>query len=423
MPSAAIPALEISVDHARRFLVRRHLLDPPRALAPRAASVLEVVRRLGGLQFDPLQVPGARNHDLVLHARIRGYRRGWCEQWLYGRERRLVEVYNKSLNILPIEELPHYAVAWDRAGARYGDGILREQATVADAIVDQIRRDGPLSTAAFSDHNHAVDWWWAPTSAARAVMEALFVTGRLGIARREGNRRYYDLIERLVPPTLLERRESAEDAMRHRLLSRYRGVGLLGAQAQAEIMLGTGTAAERARWTAELVDAGTLIPVRIEGLRQVRYALAEEQPILDASASPRRSLRTRPQLTFMAPLDPLIWDRRLLRELFGFDYIWEVYVPAVKRRHGYYVLPLLFGDRPVGRIEPRLERKSGTLHILGIWFEDGFSPMEEPPFVPALSEALRAYRSFVGATTVSWPGSGLGRDLATAMARLDGPGS
>jgi uncharacterized protein YcaQ len=418
MPPAAAPTVEISADHARRFLVRRHLLDPPRSLAPRAASVLEIVKRLGGLQFDPLEVPGARNHDLVLHARIKNYRRGWCEQWLYGPERRLVEIYNKSLNILPIEELPHYAVAWDRAGARYRDGILREQAKVADAIVGKIRRDGPLSTAAFSDHNHSVDWWWAPTSAARAVMEALFVIGRLGIARREGNRRYYDLMERLVPAALLERRESAEDAMRHRLLSRYRGVGLLGAQAQAEIILGTGTAAERARWTAELVDAGTLIPVRIEGLRHVRYVLAEERPILDASTLPGR---TRPQLTFMAPLDPLIWDRRLLRELFGFDYIWEVYVPAARRRHGYYVLPLLFGDRLVGRIEPRLERKSGNLHILGIWFEAGFSPMEGPHFVPALSVALRAYCSFVGATTVSWPPSRPGRDLAAAMARHDTP--
>jgi uncharacterized protein YcaQ len=412
MPPAVTPALEISADHARRFLVSRHLLDPPRALAPEAASVLAVVERLGGLQFDPLEVPGARNHDLVLHARIKDYRRGWCEEWLYGPDRRLVEVYNKSLNILPLEELPHYAVAWDHASNRYEEGILREQAKVADAIVEQIRRDGPLSTASFRDHNHRVDWWWAPTSAARAVMEALFVTGRLGIARRDGNRRYYDLIERLVPAKLLRDRESREDAYRHRLLSRFRGVGLLGAQPQAEIILGTGTAAERARWTAEMVDAGTLIPVAIEGLRQVRYLLASEKPILEATASPSRR---RPAMTLMAPLDPLIWDRRLLRELFGFDYIWEVYVPQAKRKHGYYVLPLLFGDSLVGRIEPRLERMTGALHILGVWFEDGFSPMEEPHLVPALATALRAYKAFVGARTVSWPRTRLGRQLGAAV--------
>jgi uncharacterized protein YcaQ len=117
-------------------------------------------------------------------------------------------------------------------------------------------------------------------------------------------------------------------------------------------------------------------------------------------------------VAFLAPLDPLAWDRDLLRRLFDFDYIWEVYVPAARRRHGYYVLPLLFGDRLVGRIEPRYERRTHRLQILGIWFEPGFSPMEEPDFVAALAEALRAYRAFVGARTVSWPRSRMGRELA-----------
>ena len=125
------------------FLVRRHLLAPPRSLPARAASVLTVIDHLGLLQFDPLEVPGARNHDLVLHARIRGYRRGWCERWLYGRDRRLIEIYNKSLNIVPMGELPHYAIAWDRSGRHYDGTILRDQAAVADAIVAQIRRRRP----------------------------------------------------------------------------------------------------------------------------------------------------------------------------------------------------------------------------------------------------------------------------------------
>jgi hypothetical protein len=119
----------------------------------------------------------------------------------------------------------------------------------------------------------------------------------------------------------------------------------------------------------------------------------------------------------LAPLDTLMWDRRLVRGLFGFDYVWEVYVPEPKRRHGYYVLPLLFGDRLVGRIEPRLTRASRTLRIAGIWFEGGFSPMEEPHFVPALREAIEAYRRFVGARAVSWPRTRPGKDLAGALRR------
>src|SRR5438034_2314453 len=109
-------ALRLSADHARRFLVRRHLLDPPRSLPAKPASVLRVVDRLGSLQFDPLEVPGARNHDLVLHDRIAGYRREWCDRWLYGSpsKRRLIELYNKSLNILPMAELPYHRAAWER---------------------------------------------------------------------------------------------------------------------------------------------------------------------------------------------------------------------------------------------------------------------------------------------------------------------
>jgi uncharacterized protein len=406
--------IRISADHARRFLVARHLLAPPRSLPATLESVLDVVERLGSLQFDPLEVPGARNHDLVLHARIAGYDRSWLDRWLYGSERRLIEIYNKSLNILPIGELPHYRLAWERADDWYRERILREQAAVAEAIIKQIRSDGPLSTAAFKEHNHAIDWWWAPTPAARAVMEALFVSGRLGIARREGNRRFYDLIERLVPADLLALRESEEDALRHRLWSRYRAIGLLRAPGPADVIYGTGNAAERTRRTEELVDAGALYAVEVEGLKGTAYAPAEERPLMDAATT----AAIPPAVTFLAPLDPFVWDRRLLRELFGFDYVWEVYVPAAKRRWGYYVLPVLFGDRLVGRIEPRRDRASPDLRILNIWFEDGFSPMEEPHFVPALDEALRAYRSFVGGRRIVWPRTRPGRDLAGALRRL-----
>jgi uncharacterized protein YcaQ len=418
---APLPDLRLSADHARRFLVRRHLLDPPRALPAEPESVLRVVDRLGSLQFDPLEVPGARNHDLVLHARIAGYRREWCDQWLYGppSERRLIELYNKSLNILPMEELPLYRAAWERWRDELETGVLREHAQLVTTILERVERDGQLSTDAFRDVEHRVAWWWdsdgfSTTRAAKAVMEALFVTGRLGIARREGSRRHYDLIERLVPSALLERQADVHEQHRHRLLSRHRGVGLMAVGGAGELVTGTGSAAERARITDQLVADGVLLPVSIDGLREVRFVLAQERPMLAAAEAPGSAT---PSVSFLAPLDPLMWDRRLVKGLFGFDYIWEVYVPAPKRRHGYYVLPILFGDRLVGRIEPRLTGGSRILRIAGIWFEDGFAPMEAPSFLPALAEALAAYRHFVGARSVTWPRTRPGRDLAGALRR------
>ncbi len=406
--------LSISPDHARRFLVRRHLLAPPRSLPAKPESVLTAVERMGLLQFDPLEVPGARNHDLVLHARIAGYRREWCEAWLYGPDRRLIELYNKSLNLVPIHELPNFQITWQRNAPETSNGILKDQAEVAQAILRRLKTDGPLSTAAFSEHSHAVDWWWAPTRASRAVMEALFVIGRIGISRRDGNRRYYDLIERLVPPALLKHKESEEDAMTHRLLSRFRATGLTKAVGtQAEVMYSAGSQPERVRRTQRLVDDGELLPVDVEGLKRTRYIIAGEEPILEATADPG-SLGS-PAVSFIAPLDPLAWDRRQLRELWGFDYLWEVYVPEAKRKWGYYVLPILFGDRMVGRIEPRLDRRTKSLMILGIWFEADAAPMEDARFIPALRDAIEAYRAFVGADKVRWPRTRMGREVAGAL--------
>jgi uncharacterized protein YcaQ len=413
---APLPDLQISGDHARRFLIRRHLLDPPHALPAKPASVLTVIDRLGSLQFDPLEVPGTRNHDLVLHNRIRGYQRDWCERWLYGKDRRLIELYNKSLNILPADELPYYRLAWSRSASSYGE-FLEQHKELADRIRDHIRESGPVSTASFRDVKDRIQWWWdndasTSTTAARAVMEALFVVGDLGISRREGNRRFYDLIERLVPADLLRTHADEAEQLRHRLLSRHRGVGLMAVGGASELVAATGSAADRVRTTAALVEDGTLIPVAVEGFRETRYLLADEMRMLKATAA--RATRGA-SVSFLAPLDPLMWDRRLVKGLFGFDYIWEVYVPAHKRRHGYYVLPLLFGDRLVGRIEPRLERASRTLRIAGIWFEDGFKPMEEPQFVPALGDALDAYMRFVGADSVTWPPTLEGREIGAAL--------
>src|SRR5215475_10903846 len=166
--------LELSAAEARAFLVRRHFLSPPRALPARAESVLRVVRELGSVQFDPLEVTGARNDDLVLAARIRGYRRAWTERWLYGppEQRQLFEAYNKSLNILPVEELPVHRVDWEhwrrRDGAYYR--LLKRHGDVAAAILDRLGREGPLPGSAFVERGGArLHWGWGKVTVPRAL--------------------------------------------------------------------------------------------------------------------------------------------------------------------------------------------------------------------------------------------------------------
>lgn len=392
----------LSREHARRFVVRRHMLAPPRALPPSAESVLAVARRFGSLQFDPIDVPGARNHDLVLHARVAGYERAWCDGWLYGPERRLVEVYNKSLNLVPVDELPWHRLAWERAAQRHATGILAEGRTVARAVLDRIAREGAAGTAAVAKEHDAqvTGYWGTPTSEGRAALDALFETGRIGIARRDGNRKHFDLMERLVPRDVLTRVVPHEESVRHRVLSRHRAMGLLGASGSAELWVGIGDAAARRAATQRLVRDGALAPVTVEGVRGERYVLGDEVALLDETAQPAT---TAPAATLVAPLDPIVWDRKLLSALWDFDYTWEIYTPVAKREYGCYVLPLLYGDRFVGRIEPRFDRQHATLAVLDAWFEPWFAERDDDHFARSVAAALAALARFAGAERVALP--------------------
>ncbi len=425
---------------ARRFLVLRHLLAPPRSLPPGEDSVLRVFDRLGSIQFDPLEVAG-RNHDLVLLARVAGYRREMTDALLYER-RALFEAYNKSLNLLPIAELPWHRVTWDRARQQHQGGAFDEHGPLVEELLERIRTDGPLSSTDI-EPRAAIDWYWRPTNQVRAILEALAEAGILGLARRDGNRRVYDLAERLFPADVLAHRPALRDQFRHKLLSRYRAHGLLAATGSAELWLGTSprsalgmedgvplqTAGRRALH-AELVESGELVAVEVEGLKAPRYVVAGDLPLLGqaerevsaeaAAGGPAAPGGSGPGAVFLAPLDPLVWDRDLLRRLFGFDYLWEVYVPQAKRRWGYYVLPVLYGDRLVGRIEPRIDRRTGTLRILGLWWEDGFDPLDETDqagFPAAVAGAVRAHLGFAGLERVAWPRTARHRPFVRAVQR------
>jgi uncharacterized protein len=413
---------QLSLAVARRFLAIRHLLAPPRALPASAESVLVVIDRLGSLQFDPLEVAG-RNHDLVLQARIAGYRRELTDELLYGR-RLLFEAYNKSLNLLPTRELPYYRITWDTMGSGRSRGLLAEQAPLAEKLLATIAAEGPKSSSDF-ERTEAIEWWWGPTSAVRAVLEALSVSGRLSLARRDGNRRYYDLTERLYPADLLETRVPEREQLRHKLLSRYRGHGLLGRSGSGELWLGIAPGAERAALRRELEDRGDIVAVEVEGIRGERYVVGDELPLLaqaerevaaEAAGAPPRPGDAAVGCTFLAPLDPLMWDRAALIPLYGFDYRWEVYTPAAKRRWGYYVLPILFGDRLVGRIEPRIDRPNGSVRILGLAWESGFEPLAEPGFTGAFAGALEAYLEFGSATKLVPPAGPAHRPLFRQLA-------
>jgi uncharacterized protein YcaQ len=390
--------VKVTADAARSFLVARQQLAPARSLDGGPAAILEVFRRLGSVQFDPLAVAG-RSHDLVLHARVADYDPGWCDL-LYER-REIFEAYNKGLSLVPTSEFAWFRGILSRNSSR----TLAENADVAARVLERIRAEGPLSSLDFErQRGSTTDWFGAATNVVRAVLEAYAVTGVLGLAQRDGNRRYYDLLERLLPPEVLARKVPLEEQLRHKVLSRYRAHGLLGVGG-ADIFGGLGPAKPDARWPGypgrsalreELVERGDLVSVEVEGVRGKRFVVSEDAELLASPPTPPASV------AFVPPFDPIVWDRGLLGSLFDFEYVWELFIPPAKRRWGWYVLPIVFRDRFVGRIEPRIERDEGRVDVLDVWWEKGFLPRRVDGFVDAMRDALRAYLGFAGAARLAW---------------------
>jgi uncharacterized protein len=208
--------VKVTAEAARRFLVARHFLAPARSLTG-LDGVLEVFRRLGSIQFDPVAVAG-RNHDLVLHARVADYEADWCDELYEHRE--IFETTNKALSFVPMSEFPWFRSSSGRKGRRFHAAALAENVTVAERVLEGIRAKGPLSSRDFErEAGPTKDWFGMPENAVRAVLEAYTVVGVVGLARRDGNIRYYDLLERLLPAEVLGHEVSLRDQLRHKLLS------------------------------------------------------------------------------------------------------------------------------------------------------------------------------------------------------------
>jgi len=393
--------VKVDKQDARRFLVTRQLLAPARSLAGGPNAVLEVLRRLGSIQLDPVDVAG-RSHDLVLHARVADYDPAWCDELHERRE--IVEVYNKGLSLVLASEY-----AWFRVRRSYRwQNVLDDNAELAERVLEQIRAEGPLSSLDFEPESGPTkDWFGASMNAVRAVLDAYARIGELVTARREGNHRYYDVPESFLPAEVLAHDLTLREQVRHKMLSRYRAHGLVGVSGHGEGIFENLAPANpdprlpdfpgRNELRKELVELGELVPVDIEGVRGTHFVVRADVELLQAPPEPP------PSVAFISPYDPLVWDRKLLGELFDFEYVWELFVPPARRRWGWYVLPIVFRDRLVGRFEPRIDRAEGVVQVLAVWWEDGFVPRREEEFVDAMRDALGAYLRFAKASRLEWP--------------------
>ncbi len=347
-----MPPLTLDPLTARRFMRRALLLDEP------APDVGAALAHHGYIQIDPINVTG-RMHDLILRNRVHAYREGDLMRYLHGVDRPLPANQRKAfehhlplagtLVAFTLDAWPHLLATMRSRQHRtsaWSGRLSPRQKELMPTLLAEIAARGPLSSEEFADSGKARSIWGASTQA-KATLQKLFFHGRLLIARRgDANRRYYDLPERVLPPAVLRKPPSTkkESARWEALLKlRQRRLVLLKRQELAVV--------------EDQVQA-----VKVADL-PLLHCLRSDLPLLGHIADLKSEI-SNPPLRLLAPLDPLIYDRRVTSGLWGFDYTWEVYVPPAKRKRGYYALPVLAGTEIVGHVDPKAERERKKLRIV-----------------------------------------------------------
>ncbi len=357
----------------------------------------EYVRQAGCIQYDPVDVCG-KNAELTLQSRVKGFRKNMLSDLLY-KDRRLVDYADKELSIWCVEDWPYFSQYRERSlemGKSFPEIYELEKTALA-----YIRENGAVSSDTLPIEGEifwhsSMHWsgnWDKKSKAARSVLEQLYTDGVLVIHHKSGSRKFYDLAERHIDASLLWASDPCadeEEKLRWRVLRRIGAVCLLWDK-NSTAFLGIDVNAEkRRRVLAALTEENKVLQVNVEGIKAPFYYRSEDeqlmQAVLDGSSDSRQ------RMEFIAPLDPLFWDKSLIEAIWGYKYSWEIYTPANKRRYGYYTLPVLWGDRFIGMIEAAADRKTSTLVVKNIWYEQSIRQTKK--LQSALERTVRRFAAF-----------------------------
>lgn len=386
----------ITRQQARQFILSKQgLIGAYRFIGKDGAYAY--VRQAGCIQFDPVDVCG-KNAELTLQSRVKGFQKAMLQELLY-QDRVLVDYADKELSIWPTEDWPYFSSYRDRS-RKLGDTFEGLEALKEKAVA-YIQEHGPVCSDTLPIEGEifwhsSMHWsgnWHKQSQAARSVLEQLYTDGELVIHHKNGSRKYYDLARRHLPEAVLQAEnpcKNEEEFLSWRVLRRIGAVGLLWDK-NSTAFLGIDLNVEkRKRVLASLAGADRIRPVLVEGLKPLFYYRSEDDAILQSILEGQADLK--PRMSLIAPLDPLLWDKALILSLWDFRYSWEIYTPAEKRRYGYYTLPMLYGDRFVGRLEAVPDRREHVLRVKGLWWEPGVRQTKK--LSTALERTLRNFAEF-----------------------------
>lgn len=395
--------VRLPVQAARRLLLGGQglLADPARRTDLPALRRLLV--QLGFVQLDTINVV-ARAHDLTLWSRLHGYRPAQLQR-LLERERFLFEGFTHDASVIPAAWYPHWKPRFRRDALRLRDipwWRYHFRGTDADAVVAHVRErieaEGPLGSADFEHPEKRGPWWgWKPQ---KAALDYLWRSGELAITGRVNFAKRYDLASRVLPAGHAAPEPDPASHLEWACASAAERLGAFTPRELAGYWDAVDVRSAQA-WCTAAAAAGRILPVELEGadgaLQKGAFALADWPARLRALPEPPEGLR------LLCPFDPILRDRGRCLRRFGFDYRFEAFTPEPKRAYGYYVLPILEGERLVGRLDPKLHRERGLLEVRGLWWEPGVRPTQARR--RALADALGRLAAFLGATGLAGPGT------------------
>lgn len=409
--SVASSALSASLSLAqaqRLHLAAQGVLNKPRARAKKA-DVVDTVARMRLLQIDSIHVV-ARSPYLVLYSRLGDYDPLWLEGVL--EDGRIAESWAHEACFVPAADLPlHQAWRTQRAmhwAYKHADRMHREHREGMDALLTRIRDNGAARAADFESETRSAGGWWSWKPEKR-WLEAWFALGELMVTRRERFQRVYDLAERVLeklePPMDPALLALDHEALRRRfILDSVRALGVTQARWVADYyrLKPAVTDKELAPWVA----SGELLMVQVADWNVPAYVHRDNEALLAQAASGQlRPTHT----TLLSPFDPIVWDRARAQILFGFEYTIECYVPAPKRRYGYYVLPILHRGRLIGRLDAKAHRREGVFEVKALFLEPDVEAT--PRLLEDVAGAIRASAQWHGTPKVK-----LARSRPTSVA-------
>ncbi|MCP4405482.1 MAG: winged helix-turn-helix domain-containing protein [bacterium] len=385
----------LSLETARTLAVVKQGLHQRPAMADKQ-TLLESIQNIGLLQLDTVSVV-ARSHYLVMLSRMGLYDPADLDALLHP-DRRLFEQWAHAACLIPVEDYHYFApvIHARREQPRWHLHRLgKNPQEVLDTVLAEVTQRGPLASKDFEDSENGSGkrtWWnWKP---AKAALDILYSQGHLMIDRRVKFQMYYDLAERVLPASADPLSKTIEEWQRWTILRSISCLGVATAEQAGDYYRHK---IPLTRATLESVaDEGAVIPVAVQGWEKPAYLHVADLPLLEAI----RQGACQPTLTtFLSPFDNLTWNRQRLEELFDFEYRIEMYTPKAKRKYGYYVMPILHNGRFVGRIDPKAERKTGTLIVQAIYLEPEQEVSDE--LLDGLIGALKEFMAFHGSQKLS----------------------